>query len=764
MSPVPSSRSRRIRALPLALALLLAGAAGAQLKPVLEAASGTAHKPAAAAADPRGAVRTRLSEIQATLSELQRRADPAGRGESFALLEAGLLTEEETALQARLAALDRADELARQQVEADARAAAGPEGAVPHPPPYTLNDVDAVSDARDAAAERAASLEQALRTAEEALGAASARHDQAETARRQAREAAEAAEQADVATAARLRESLRQAQAESLAAEARRALAALELENTRRELALQRQSAELLRAAAALVRERMSADRAPVRERLAALDEREIATTRALETAQRAKELAEQRLAIAERRLSASPAHDAALTAEAEARRSERQLAERAVGVYQVLLQRIAAQRQLVQRRFEVLVDPPPAKERRAFEAELEALASERSRELRLAQARRVELDQELAEARARADAEEAARAPSAAWSRRRADALATWTAELDRLLGEFTADQRSVARMLDEARAQAGGGGLVVALQELASGAAQLWRTELFAVQDYSITVGKLAGAVLLFALGVGLAHLASALVGRLLQHRAGYDHGAASAVSGLVYYMLLALVFLFALRAMGIPLTAFTVIGGALALGVGFASQAVIANFISGLILLAERPIKEGDLVEIDGSRGTVERIGPRSTRVRTIDNTHLIVPNSAFLEKTIRNLTFTNEDVRASVRVGVAYGSPLREVERLLLRAIHEQGKVLEFPEPVVLFTEFADSALTFQAFFWIRSGDMGERARIESDVRHQVDALLREAGITVAFPQRDLNLRAAHPLEVRVLGGDPGEPRG
>ena len=148
--------------------------------------------------------------------------------------------------------------------------------------------------------------------------------------------------------------------------------------------------------------------------------------------------------------------------------------------------------------------------------------------------------------------------------------------------------------------------------------------------------------------------------------------------------------------------------------------------------------------------------------STRVRTFDNIHIIVPNSAFLEQNVVDWTLSDDDIRTSVDVGAAYGSPTREVQRLLRRAIDEHGKILERPEPLVLFRSFGDDALQFRAYFWIRSREMAERLTIESDVRYRIDHLFREAGITIAFPQRDVHLDAAAPLPVRLVDGEASAP--
>jgi small-conductance mechanosensitive channel len=762
MLPFLAPTSRRAAGL-LALVLLLASArdAAAQAKALLDAARGTSQPPpstAAPASDPRPEIEARQLAVEQELAGLRERAEAAEPlAAPVSLTEAALLQEEAAALQRQLDALARADELARLQQEADQRSAAGPAAAIPHPPPYTLADLDAASDARDAAADRVRALADAVRAAEDALAAASGRLERSEQARRKARESAES--EKDEAVAARLRDALRKAQLESRAAQAQRELAALELENNRRDLGLVRTTEAGMREAVEWLRGRIGGDRGPLRERIAEIDQREVDLTQRIEKARRDLELSEQRLALAQKRLEAAPTPDPALAAEIEARRTERDLAGRRIAAYQTLLQRVTARRELWERRFDVLVGSPRRRELREAAAALEEQVAERAREVRLATARLAEAEQENVEARARADAERDAGSPGAAWQQRRAQALEEWLAEARALTADLEAGHRLATRALDEVRARATGAGLAARLGGFGDRLAELWAYELFAVQDYSITLGKVAGAVLLFALGILAARLASRLVGRLLRHRANYDPGAASAIQHLVFYVLSALVLLLALRAMNIPLTAFTVIGGALALGVGFGSQNVIANFISGLILMAERPIKEGDLVEVDGTRGTVERIGPRSTRVRTFDNTHLIVPNSVFLEKNVRNFTLTDDDIRATVTVGVAYGSPTREVERLMLRAVHEHGKVLEFPEPSVFFVEFGDSALIFRAFFWIRSRDMSERFRIESDVRHTIDALMREAGITIAFPQRDVHLDVQRPIAVQVLPPSP-----
>ena len=285
------------------------------------------------------------------------------------------------------------------------------------------------------------------------------------------------------------------------------------------------------------------------------------------------------------------------------------------------------------------------------------------------------------------------------------------------------------------------------------------IWRYELAAVDDRPITVSKIVIGVILLVVGTLLARGLSRLLGRRLLRRLGFDAGAAAAIQSLVFYLLLLSLALVALRIVNVPLTAFTVVGGAIAIGVGFGSQNVMNNFISGLILLVERPIRVGDLIQLEELLVTVEHIGPRSTRVRSPDNVDLIVPNSSFLEKNVVNWTLSDDRYRTSISIGVAYGAATRDVSRLLRQAVKEHGKILKKPDPIVLFTDFGDNALHFEIHFWIRMKRLMDRRIIESDIRYRIDNLFREAGIVIAFPQRDVHVDSVRPLHVQLVPGGP-----
>jgi small-conductance mechanosensitive channel len=231
--------------------------------------------------------------------------------------------------------------------------------------------------------------------------------------------------------------------------------------------------------------------------------------------------------------------------------------------------------------------------------------------------------------------------------------------------------------------------------------------------------------------------------LVGRQLK-KANVEPNVAETLQRILFYSLLVIVFIMTLGLLNIPVTALAFISGAIAIGVGFGAQNIINNLISGWILMSERPVRIGDFVEIDTHRGVVESIGNRSTRIRRIDGVHLLVPNSQMLERVVINWTLIDRDFRTTVRVGVAYGSPVRKVEELLYRAAGEQKDVMQKPAPLVIFEDYGDSALIFDLFFWCRATSERELRTIRSDIRYRINEFFADHGIVIAFPQRDVHL--------------------
>lgn len=282
------------------------------------------------------------------------------------------------------------------------------------------------------------------------------------------------------------------------------------------------------------------------------------------------------------------------------------------------------------------------------------------------------------------------------------------------------------------------------------------MWDAVLFtAPSGKVITIGQIALIVALLIFG----YLGSRFLGYLLGRRLAATKlrpDVVHVLKRLTFFTILILVVISALGLLGIPLTTFHFATGALAIGVGFGAQNIINNFISGWILMAERPIRIGDFIEIDDSQGVVEEIGNRSTRIRRTDGVHLLVPNSLLLERNVVNWTLVDLEIRTIVRVGVAYGSPVRLVADLIFQAVEEQAAVKKKPAPSVVFEDFGDNSLVFDAYFWCDVGGEKYLRDIRSAIRFRISDLFKDNGIVIAFPQRDVHLDASKPLEIRMLG--------
>ena len=252
---------------------------------------------------------------------------------------------------------------------------------------------------------------------------------------------------------------------------------------------------------------------------------------------------------------------------------------------------------------------------------------------------------------------------------------------------------------------------------------------------------------------LGHVLARRLSNWLGTSVLRRVGLPPATAAPLQKMSFYVLFGIFTVFSLQLVGVPMTVFTFFGGALAIGIGFGSQNVMNNFISGLILLIERPIRVGDVIQIDSHSGKVSEIGARSTRITTGSNLEVIIPNSTFLQGNVVNWTLSDDMISSKVMVGVAYGSPAREVARLLRQAAEEHEQILKAPEPGVSFTEFSDHAMQFELSFWLKMSQ-ADRGRVESDLRFKIDELFSDGGIVIAYPQRDVHLNLMRPVEVRL----------
>ncbi len=298
----------------------------------------------------------------------------------------------------------------------------------------------------------------------------------------------------------------------------------------------------------------------------------------------------------------------------------------------------------------------------------------------------------------------------------------------------------------------------------------AKLWNFEIFVAEDTimvdgqsvtgrrSITVGKVVMAVLILAVGYWLSLLLSRMLERMAVRRLKVEPAQASLIRRWVRVVLIAGLVVFSLVSVKIPLTVFAFLGGALAIGLGFGTQNLLKNFVSGIIILFERPFRVGDVLDIGGSRGTVVGIGIRSSVVRMFDNTETLIPNSALLENNLTNWTYSDRKVRFTLSIGVAYGSDTRRVGQLLAEVAEHHGLVQKDPVPQVFFLEFGDNTLTFELRYWV---DVVKHnaAQIGSDLCHMIVGVFAEHNISINSPQHDIRLDTARPLQMQIVRQTP-----
>ena len=280
-----------------------------------------------------------------------------------------------------------------------------------------------------------------------------------------------------------------------------------------------------------------------------------------------------------------------------------------------------------------------------------------------------------------------------------------------------------------------------------------QFSQIPLYSLGDTTITLGTLLYLmILVVALFYATAKLKTWIVERLLL-RSQVDLGVRHAIGAIVRYVVVAIGLIIILQAVGINLSTLTVLFGALGIGVGFGLQSITNNFVSGIILLLERPIKVGDRIEVGGVHGDVVNISPRATTIVTNDNIAIIVPNADFISSKVVNWSYTNRNVRFNFPIGVSYGSDPDQVRRVLLEvALAHQG-VLKDPKSSVLFDGFGDSSLNFLLRVWTREFATVPGV-LRSDLYFAISRAFKEHGIEIPFPQRDLHIKSGT-LNVRQV---------
>jgi small-conductance mechanosensitive channel len=266
----------------------------------------------------------------------------------------------------------------------------------------------------------------------------------------------------------------------------------------------------------------------------------------------------------------------------------------------------------------------------------------------------------------------------------------------------------------------------------------------------DVSITIGSLKlniEGLFLAAIIVFLTHIIVRIGRTLLDERflrkKALERGFKDSVLTISSYLIWGIGLMLALGALGVNTTSLAVVFGAVSIGIGFGLQNIFNNFISGLILLFERPIQVGDYIEIGGLWAEVKKINVRSTVVQTFDNAAVIIPNSDFISQRVTNWSFKDKRMRRNIEVGVAYGSNIELVQKTMLDIAKDIPQIYKFPRPDVIFIDHGPSALIFRLRIWVHLDDYYS---ISSQVRFEIDRRFRELGIEIAFPQADLHIRS------------------
>ncbi|MBP7765935.1 MAG: mechanosensitive ion channel family protein [Syntrophaceae bacterium] len=269
-----------------------------------------------------------------------------------------------------------------------------------------------------------------------------------------------------------------------------------------------------------------------------------------------------------------------------------------------------------------------------------------------------------------------------------------------------------------------------------------------LFKVGDATFTLWMLAYLILATAVLAVVASALNKLIAHRLLAKSRLDLGVRVAVGSMVKYLLLVVGFVVILQTAGINLSSLTILLGALGVGIGFGLQNITNNFVSGLIILLERPVKVGDRIEVGDVAGDVVDISMRATTIITNDNISIIVPNSEFISGTVINWSHTDRSVRFNFPVGVAYREDPEVVRKVLLEIALNNPGVLKDPKPDVLFSEFAESAMKFNLRVWTRDY-INRPGVLKSQLYYEIARRFREEGIEIPFPQRDVRIRKTTP---------------
>jgi small-conductance mechanosensitive channel len=281
--------------------------------------------------------------------------------------------------------------------------------------------------------------------------------------------------------------------------------------------------------------------------------------------------------------------------------------------------------------------------------------------------------------------------------------------------------------------------------ISELLNKIYEILNTPVFTLGDSSFSTIS----ILIFLLSIILLFFISGLLTRLLVHRIliprKIDVGISLAVGKIIKYIIVFIGLIIIFQTSGVDLTSLNILFGALGVGIGFGLQHIVNNFISGIIILFERPIKVGDRIEIGDVLGDVVKISARATTIQTNDNVTIIIPNSDFMNSPVINWSHNDRSIRLSLDIGVSYNEDPEKVREIVLKVAANDEGVLKYPLPQLIFKQYGDSSIDFVLRFWT-SEFINRPAIIKSNLYYAIFKAFKENNIEIPFPQRDLHLRS------------------
>lgn len=267
--------------------------------------------------------------------------------------------------------------------------------------------------------------------------------------------------------------------------------------------------------------------------------------------------------------------------------------------------------------------------------------------------------------------------------------------------------------------------------------------------IGETPVTFGGIGTAIVVFFVTLIISSIVQKIIFSRLKKSGKMNLSMIFALNRILHYVILVVGVVLASQCIGLNFGTLAVAFGFLGVGVGLGLQNLTSNFVSGLILLIERPIGIGDWVDIDGKIAEVKTINMRATVVRTLDNVTVIIPNAKFIENNVINWSVEDPRVRLHCPVGVAYGSDVDKVKKILVGVAHEHGNILKEPAPEVRFLEFGDSSLNFDLLIWTDCPQ--SQIALRSDVNFMIDRAFRENAVQIPFPQRDVHIKMTPEVE-------------